>query len=65
MYYSEIIDYDISVLEFIGVSITYVLHGPFIEMSFVLNILLYLVQVFSFCWLILPFRERNNFIRIS
>ena len=21
------------------------------------------MQVFSFCWLVLPFRERNNFIR--
>ena len=21
--------------------------------------------VFSFCWLVLPFKERNNFIRVS
>ena len=44
---------------------TYVLHVPFIELSLALNILLLLVQVFSFCWLISPFRERNNFIRLS
>ena len=43
----------------------YVLHVPFIEMSLALNILLQLVQVFSFCWLVSPFRERNNFIRLS
>ena len=44
---------------------TYVLHVPFIELSLALNILLLLVQVFSFCWLVSPFRERNNFIRLS
>ena len=40
---------------------TYVLHVPFIELLSALNILLQLVQVFSFCWLVSPFREWNNF----
>ena len=41
------------------------LHVLFIELALVLNIWLYLVQVFSFCWLVLPFKERNDFIRLS
>ena len=53
LYYSQIIAYDISVVECTGVSVTSVLRC------------LKLVQVFSFCWLVLPFRERNNFIRLS
>ena len=39
LYYSLIIAYDISVLEFIGIYV-YVLHVPFIELSLALNILL-------------------------
>ena len=42
---------------------TYVLHVPLIELTFMyVMILLLLVQVFSFCWLVSPFIERNNFI---
>ena len=44
---------------------TYVLHEPFIELSLALNILLYLVLFFSFCWLVWSLRERNNFIRLN
>ena len=54
------IAYGISVLEFIGVSITSVWY---LDLNRV--VMCRRVQVFSFCWLVSPFRERNNFIRFS
>ena len=60
LYYSYIIAYDISVLECIGVSITCVW---FLDLSRV--VMCRRVQVFSFCWLVSLFTERNNSIRLS